>query len=61
MTKVKTYKVLIAIAETNYQVMDIMQYIANDKDITSEEFFDLFTDCKNRIAEVLGTPAELRV
>lgn len=60
MTKVKTYKILIAIAETNYQVMDIMQYIANDTEITSEEFYDLFTDCKARIAEVLGTPKSIR-
>ena len=59
MTTVKTYKILIAVATTNYQVMDIMQYIANDKDITSEEFYDLFTDCKARIAEVLGTPKTL--
>lgn len=61
MTKVKTYRVLIAVATSNYQVMDILQYIANDEEITSEEFFNLFTECKNRTAELLGTPANLRV
>ena len=61
MTKVRMYKVLIAVADSNSEVMDIMQYMANDNDINSEEFFELFTECKARIAQVLGTPASLRV
>ena len=60
MTRFKTYKVLIAIAESNYQVMDILQYIANDNTITREQFFELFTECKARTAELLGTPTEVR-
>ena len=61
MTKAKMYKVLITIATSNYQVMDILQAIANDNTITSAEFFDLFTYSKERTAELLGTPASLRV
>ena len=54
MTKVKTYKILVAVATSNYQVMDILQYIANDTEITSEEFYDLFAECKAKSAELLG-------
>ena len=59
MTRFKTYKVLITVATSNYQVMDILQYIANDETITREEFYDLFTYSKERTAELLGTPADL--
>ena len=59
MTKARMYKVLIAVATSNCQVMDILQAIANDRAITSEEFFDLFTYSKERTAELLGTPVEL--
>lgn len=61
MTKARMYKVLIAVAKSNYQVMDILQYASSDTAVTREEFFDLFTYGKERTAELLGTPTNLRV
>lgn len=60
MTKARMYRVLIAVAETVNQAMDIMQIASTDTAVTSEEFFDIYTDCKARMNVINRTPKTLK-